>query len=95
MAVKPVPDGYHAVTPYLVVKGAGKLIEFMTDVFGAEETFRMGGDTIMHAEVRIGDFLGGQSPANVALAFQPADYFALMVLAFVSVSALVPSPRTN
>jgi uncharacterized glyoxalase superfamily protein PhnB len=55
MAVKPVPDGYHSVTPYLVVNDAGKLIEFMTQVFGAEETFRMGGDTIMHAEVRLGD----------------------------------------
>ena len=67
MAVKPVPDGYHAVTPYLVVKGAGKLIEFMTDVFGAEETFRMGGDTIMHAEVCLGDsmiMLGDASEQN-------------------------------
>ena len=67
MAVKPVPEGYHSVTPYLVVNGAARLIEFMKDVFGAEETFRMGGDTIMHAEVRLGDsviMLGDANPEH-------------------------------
>jgi PhnB protein len=55
--VKPIPDGYHTVTPYLVVKGAAELIEFMKHAFGAEEIMRHatpeGG--IMHAEVQIGD----------------------------------------
>ncbi len=55
MSVKPVPDGYHSVTPYLTVKGAAQLIGFLKEAFGAEETFRMGGDRVMHAEVRIGD----------------------------------------
>jgi PhnB protein len=57
MAVKAIPDGYHSVTPTLVVKGAAKLIEFMSQAFGAEEAFRMPAPTgeIMHAEVRIGD----------------------------------------
>jgi hypothetical protein len=41
MAVKPIPDGYHAVTPYLVVEGAAKLIDFLTQAFDAQETFRM------------------------------------------------------
>ena len=55
MAVKSVPDGYHTVTPYLTVKGANSLIDFIKRVFGGEETFRMGGDTVRHAEMRIGD----------------------------------------
>jgi uncharacterized glyoxalase superfamily protein PhnB len=57
MAVKPIPDGYHTVTPYLTVDGAAKLLEFVKRAFGAEEVFRM--DTpdgkVGHAEVRIGD----------------------------------------
>ena len=56
MAVKPIPDGYHTVTPYLIVKGAAQLIDFLKEAFGAQETFRMPGpEGIMHAEVRIGD----------------------------------------
>lgn len=57
MAAKPNPEGFHAVTPYLVVDGASKLLEFVSEAFDAEEMFRM--DTpegrIGHAEVRIGD----------------------------------------
>ena len=57
MAVKARPDGYHTVTPYLVVDGAAKLIEFMEEVFDAEEVERIAapGDRVGHAEVRIGD----------------------------------------
>ena len=57
MAVKAIPDGYHAVTPYLVVQGAAKLIDFLKQAFDAQETFRMPmpDGTIMHAEVKIGD----------------------------------------
>jgi PhnB protein len=57
MAVKPIPDGYHAVTPYLVVEGTNKLIDFLKQAFDAQETFRMPkpDGTIMHAEVKIGD----------------------------------------
>jgi uncharacterized glyoxalase superfamily protein PhnB len=57
MAVKPIPEGYHTVTPYLVVEGAAKLIDFLKQAFDAQETFRMPkpDGTIMHAEVKIGD----------------------------------------
>lgn len=57
MAVKPKPEGYHSVTPYLVVDGADTLIEFVKQAFGAEETVRMGtpDGKVGHAEVRIGD----------------------------------------
>jgi PhnB protein len=57
MAAKPVPDGYHTVTPYLIVPGAAQLIDFLKQVFDAEEIVRMARSDgrIMHAEVRIGD----------------------------------------
>ena len=57
MAVKPIPDGYHSVTPVLTVQGAAKLIEFLKRAFGAEELLRVlgPGGAIMHAEVRIGN----------------------------------------
>jgi len=57
MAPKPIPDGYHAVTPYLVVQGAAKVLEFVKGAFEAKELFRMPqpDGTIMHAEVKIGD----------------------------------------
>ena len=57
MAVKPVPDRYHTVTPYLTVQGVPKLIDFVKRVFDATELERMSrpDGTIGHAEVRIGD----------------------------------------
>ena len=58
MAVKPVPEGYHTATPYLIVPGVAKVIDFLKQTFDAEEiherTSRPDG-TVMHAEVRIGD----------------------------------------
>ena len=57
MAVKPIPDGYHTVTPYLVVPRVAEVIDFLKQAFGAEEMFRMPrpDGAIAHAEVRIGD----------------------------------------
>jgi PhnB protein len=57
MAVKPIPDGYHSVTPYLIVKGAARALEFYKTAFGAVERFRMPmpGDRIGHCEFTIGD----------------------------------------
>lgn len=55
--VTAVPEGHHTVSPYLVVKGVGKLIDFTKQVFGATEVYvsRRPDGTVMHAEVRIGD----------------------------------------
>jgi PhnB protein len=57
MAVKAIPDGYHAVTPYLIVQGAAAAIDFYKHAFGATELLRMPGpdNRIGHAEIRIGD----------------------------------------
>ncbi|MGH2574533.1 MAG: VOC family protein [Ignavibacteria bacterium] len=55
--VRPVPDGYHTVTPYLIVKGIPKLIDFLKQTFDAKEIhrFKTPDGTIAHAEVKIGD----------------------------------------
>ena len=54
--VKPIPDGYHSVTPYLIVDDAKAAIDFYTRAFGATEKFRLPmGDKIGHAEIKIGD----------------------------------------
>ena len=57
MPVKPIPQGYHSVTPYLIVRGAADAIEFYKKAFGAVELFRMPSPDgkIGHAEIRIGD----------------------------------------
>ncbi len=57
MPVKPIPDGYHSVTPYLIVHDAKAAIEFYTKAFGATEMLRLNGPggSIAHAEVKIGD----------------------------------------
>ena len=54
--VKPIPEGYHSVTPYLIVDDAKAAIDFYKTAFGAEEKFRLPmGDRIGHAEIKIGD----------------------------------------
>ncbi len=54
--VKPIPEGYHSVTPYLIVDDAKAAIDFYTRAFGATEKFRLPmGDRIGHAEILIGD----------------------------------------
>jgi PhnB protein len=59
MAVQPVPEGYHTITPYLAVDDASAAIDFYQRAFGAKERVRMSGpgDSIMHAELEIGDSL--------------------------------------
>ena len=76
MPVKAMPEGYHTVTPFMSVKGAARLIDFMKKAFGATEIYRFPAPdgSVMHAEMKIGDsivMLGeavtGASPATVSL----------------------------
>jgi PhnB protein len=66
--IKPIPDGFHAITPYLTVKGAAQAIEFYKRAFGATERFRIpgpDGKTVGHAEIQIGNsivMLADESP---------------------------------
>ena len=75
MTVKPIPDGYHSVTPYLIVKVAADAIDFYTKAFNATEIMRLGGSDgkIGHAEIQIGDsriMLADEHPEMNALAPQ-------------------------
>lgn len=75
MAVKPIPDGYHTVTPYLVVPGVRRLLEFVKQAFDAEVKFEMPrpDGAVAHAEFRIGDSMvmtgeaGDQHPPMPAM----------------------------
>lgn len=78
MSARPVPEGYHTVTPYLVVYGVPKLIEFLLAAFDATVTrdpvLRADG-SVMHAELQLGTsrlMLGEPTPAFPA---QPASLF--------------------
>lgn len=78
--VKPIPEGYHSITPYLCINGAAQALEYYKKAFGATELFRMEHDgKIGHAEMKIGD-----SP------FMLADEFPEM--GFVSPQTLGGSP---
>ena len=86
--VKPVPEGYRTITPYLVVRGADKAIEFYKKAFGAQEMFRMPtpDGKIAHAEVRIGDsmlMLGDENPAQGATAPQTIGGTAVHIFLYL------------
>ena len=82
--VKPIPDGYHSVTPYLFVRGAGGAIEFYKNVFGAEEMIRMSGPIgqVAHAELKIGDsiiMLADENPKIGAMSPKTAGGIAVCI----------------
>src|SRR6185369_8969718 len=86
MAVKPIPDGYHSVTPYLILDDAARAIEFYKKAFGAVERLRMPapGGKIGHAEIRIGNstiMMADESPqmnARSARSFGGSPMFLMV-----------------
>ena len=84
--VKPIPDGYHSVTPYLIIKGAADAIDFYKKAFGATELFRMAqpDGKIGHAEIKIGD-----SPIMLADEFPEMKYLGPQTLGGSSVSLMI------
>ena len=73
MPVKPIPEGYHAVTPYLIIDGAAQAIDFYKQAFGATELFRMAdpsGKRIGHAELQIGDSHIMLADENASMGYQ-------------------------
>ena len=92
MAVKPIPEGYHTITPYLIVKGAARAIEFYKQAFGATEIMRFPGpnDTIAHAEIKIGDSV-------VMLADEPAsgEYHTPQALGGSTVGLMIYVPDVD
>jgi len=69
--VKPIPEGYHSVTPYLAVQDGARAIDFYKRAFGAAEIMRMNGPdgNVGHAEIKIGDsiIMLGTAPPNSGL----------------------------
>jgi len=70
-SVKPIPEGFHTITPSLVVRDAAKAIDFYKKALGAEELVRMPSPDgkIVHAELKIGDsiiFLSDEMPESPA-----------------------------
>ncbi len=86
MAVKPIPEGYHSVTPYLIINGAADAIEFYKKAFGATELFRFPAPDgkIGHAEIKIGD-----SPIMLADEFAEMGYKGPQTLGGSPVSLMI------
>ena len=86
MAVKSIPEGYHSVTPYLIIKGAADAIEFYKKAFGATELFRFPAPDgkIGHAEIKIGD-----SPIMLADEFAEMGYKGPQALGGSPVSLMI------
>jgi PhnB protein len=88
MPVKAIPEGYHAVTPYLFCKGAAAAIEYYQKAFGATELMRHAGPDgqIGHAEIKIGDsviMLADEYPVMKALSPQTIGGTAVLLLVYV------------
>ncbi len=88
MAVKPVPAGYHTVTPYLIIKGAARAIDFYKQAFGATELMRFPGPDgkVAHAEIKIGDspiMLGDEAPQMNAVSPQSLGGTPVGILLYV------------
>jgi PhnB protein len=83
---KPIPDGYHSVTPYLIINGAADGIEYYKKAFGATELFRMPAPEgrIGHAEIKIGD-----SPIMLADEFPEMGYKSPQSLGGSPVSIMI------
>lgn len=86
MAVNPIPDGYHTITPYLIVEDADKLVEFIEKVFDGKLIFKMPTEKgrIGHGEMKIGDSMlmlseasGEWQPTTTMLHFYVDDIDAV------------------
>ena len=87
-SVKYIPDGYHTITPHLVVRDAVKALAFYPKAFGATELFRMPGPdgVVMHAELQVGDskfMLGEECPEQGALSPQSVGGTGMGLLIYV------------
>jgi len=86
--VKPVPDGYHTVTPYLICNDATHAIDFYKKAFGASELLRIPapGGKVGHAEIKIGDspiMLADEHPEMGALSPQSVGGSPVSILLYV------------
>ncbi len=104
MVVKPVREGFHTVTPYLMVREADKLVDFVRQAFGGVETYRTTGSAGgTHVEIRVGDsmvMIGGAStgepmPAAIYLYMNNIDEVYRKALQAGATSILEPSDQPD
>jgi len=104
MVIKPVREGFHTVTPYLMVREADKLVDFVRQAFGGVETYRTTGSAGgTHIEVRVGDsmvMIGGAStgepmPAAIYLYMINIDEVYRKALQAGATSILEPSDQPD
>jgi len=108
MPTKPIPDGFHAITPYLFAGGAPRLIEFISAAFGGEVTYRAErpDGAIMHATMQIGDSMlmladptpeFGPMPSSIYLYVADCDavYHRALSSGGVSVFPMITLPSGN
>src|SRR5262245_395013 len=89
MAVKPIPDGYHSITPYLVVRGGARAMDFYKKAFGAIEMLRMPmpDGRLAHAEIKIGDsivMLADEAPERGITSPQSVGGIASSLMIYVN-----------
>lgn len=87
--VKPIPDGYRSVSPYLFIRGAARAIDFYKQAFEARERMRMPGPSgkVMHAELDLGDsivMLADEFPEMGALSPEAAGGSPVMIAIYVN-----------
>src|SRR2546429_6749229 len=77
MPTKPIPDGFHVITPYLFVEGAPRLIEFISAAFGGKVTYRAErpDGSIMHATMRVGDSMLMLADASAQFKSMPTSIY--------------------
>lgn len=95
MAVKPIPEGYHSLTPYLIVKDGNAALEFYKKAFGATELMSMptADGKVAHAELRVGDsniMLADECPVMGATAPQGPGSPVSLLLYVEDVDAVFP-----
>jgi uncharacterized glyoxalase superfamily protein PhnB len=104
MAVKPIPEGYHTITPYLVVKGAATLADFIKRAFGGREVhmMTMPDGTVAHGDLMIGDSHVMLGEANADWRSQPTSLYvyvpdcdASFKQALAAGGASVQEPKTQ
>ena len=102
MAVKPIPEGYHTVTPFVSVYGAARVLDFLRVALGATERYRLNqpDGNVMHAEVQIGDSIvmigetmEGDSPMPASLYLYVPDPDATYRAALVAGGESIMEPE--
>lgn len=102
MAVKPIPEGYHSITPYLLVPDTGAQLDFIVNALGGSEVFsmHMPDGTLMHAETQLGDSkvmlglsMGEHQPLTAMLYFYVPDVDAVYKQALGAGGESIQEPK--